>query len=206
MASNEPQGKTFVAARRISDVGNAMTFGLLAGVVFSFFTPQVVPSWAVFLLAFASMIFAPGAVLVYGMKVKGIDFDFTDRATRTPWYLGVEACYASGMVLFSPLLLPSWPVFCLAVVSTLLNGAMLLINLKWKISAHAAGAAGPATGICIVFGWWTLLVMGPVVAAVAWSRHVLGKHTPLQLVSGTVLAIACYALVFLGLYPLFAWG
>ena len=207
MSSREPEaiddGNTrFKIARKISDIGNAITFSLLVGVLFSFIPPQVFPSWAVFLIAFLVMILTPGAILVYAMKYKGVDFDFTDRSSRTPFYLSIEACYAAGILIFSPLIIPSWSMFNLSIVSTLLNGVILLINFKWKISAHAAGAAGPATGIALVFGWWTLFIFGPVVLAIIWSRLVLKKHTIMQLVFGTIVAVACYSLVFAGLYPL----
>jgi membrane-associated phospholipid phosphatase len=90
----------------------------------------------------------------------------------------------------------------LAIVSTLLNGVCTIVNLFWKISAHAAGSAGPATGIVVVFGWWTLFIMVPIVAAIAWSRVVLEKHSISQVVLGVLVAVACYGAVFLLIYPL----
>jgi membrane-associated phospholipid phosphatase len=191
-----------VIARKISDYGNAVTFSLLVGIVFSFFAPQVYPPWLVFIVAFLLVIGGPAAILAYAMKVKGVDFDFTDRRTRTPWYAAIEACYASGLLVFAPFLLRSWPLFNLAIVSTLLNGLCTIVNLYWKISAHAAGSAGPATGIALVFGWWTLFITVPIVVAIAWSRVVLGKHSISQVVWGVVLAVACYGAVFVLIYPL----
>ncbi|MHA1792740.1 MAG: hypothetical protein ACTSVI_08855 [Promethearchaeota archaeon] len=189
-------------ARKVSNIGNAITFSLLIGILFSFFTPQVIPSWIVFLLTFITMIFAPGFFLLLAMKLKGIDFDFSEKDSRTPYYLIVECCYIAGLFIFSPLLLTSWPIFNLALVSTLLNGLLTIINLKWKISAHAAGSAGPATGMAIVISPWILLVMIPAVFLVCWSRLVLKKHTALQLVFGTLLSIFSYMFVFMMIYPL----
>ncbi|MHA1681547.1 MAG: hypothetical protein ACTSUE_11085 [Promethearchaeota archaeon] len=190
-------------ARKISDIGNAITFSFIIGVLFSFGLPQVFPKWFVFLVTFISMIFMPGLFLVLAMKVWGVDFDFTERKSRTPYYLIVEACYITGMIIFSKPLIASWSMFNLSVVSSILNGALTVINLKWKISAHAAGAVGPATGIAIVISPWSLLVTCPLVLAVIWSRLELKKHTPPQLVLGSILAVACYGVVFLGMYPLF---
>lgn len=193
---------TFKVARKASDIGNAITYSLVLAILLSFCIPQAINPWLVFLLTFLTMIFGPGAILAYGMKTGKIDFDVTDQKVRTPYYLLIECCYASGMVMFAPFALPSWVIFNVSLVSVLLNGLCLVINFKWKISAHAAGAAGPATCIAIVFGWWTLLVTGPTVALVIWSRWYLRKHTPAQLVGGTLLAVAIYGIVFMLLYPL----
>lgn len=198
----EEKSTKYKIARRISDVFNAMTFGLIMGILLSFCLPQLFNPWLVFLVAFFLMAFAPSAVLVWAIKKGKTDFDFTDRESRTPFYIATEASYLAGVLVFSPLILPSWPIFCLALVSSILTGLMTLINLKWKISAHLAGAAGPATGIAYVFGPWTLLLTGPVVVAVWWSRIYLKKHTPLQTLFGLLLAVACYTLVFLWLYNL----
>jgi membrane-associated phospholipid phosphatase len=193
---------TYKAARRISDIGNAITFSLIVGILFSFVPEQSLSPWLIFLMAFLLMIFGPGFFLVLAMKVKKVDFDFTDRASRTPYYLVIEICYALGIMVFSPILLPSWSMFNISIVSVILNGGLLVINLKWKISAHAAGAAGPAVGFAIVFGWWTLIIMVPVVLAIIWSRLILKKHTPLQLLFGTLLAAFSYGVVLAFLYPL----
>ncbi|MBN2154246.1 MAG: hypothetical protein JW839_22515 [Candidatus Lokiarchaeota archaeon] len=198
----EATGRAFKAARRISDIGNAITYSLVLAILLSFCVPQPAGHWLVFLITFLVMVFGPGAILVYGMKTGRIDFDVTEQKVRTPYYLLIECCYASGMLVFAPFALPSWVIFNVSLVSVMLNGLCLLINFKWKISAHAAGAAGPATGIALVFGWWTLLITAPTVVAVIWSRWYLKKHTPGQLVGGTLLAIAVYGLVFSLLYPI----
>jgi len=198
----QPSGGAFKAARRISDIGNAITYSIVLAILLSFFIPQAINLWLVFVVTFLIMVFGPGAILVYGMKTGKIDFDVTEQKVRTPYYFLIECCYAGGMLVFAPFALPSWVIFNISLVSVLLNGLCLVINLKWKISAHAAGAAGPSTGIAIVFGWWTLLVTAPTVAAVIWSRWYLKKDTPGQLVGGTILAVASYGLVFSLLYPL----
>ncbi len=198
----EATGGAFKAARRISDIGNAITYSIVIAILFSFLVPQTINPWIVFVLTFLIMVFGPGAILVYGMKTGKIDFDVTDQKVRTSYYLLIECCYAGGLVVFAPFAMPSWVIFNISLVSVILNGSMLVINLKWKISAHAAAAAGPAVGIALVFGWWTLLITAPTVAAVIWSRWYLKKHTPAQLVGGTLLAVAVYGLVYSLLYPL----
>ena len=49
-------------------------------------------------------------------------------------------------------------------------------TLWWKISVHAAIAAGAATVLLLVFGP-ALLAVWPLVAVIAWSRVQVGDHT-----------------------------
>ncbi|MFD0204203.1 MULTISPECIES: hypothetical protein [Saccharothrix] len=58
----------------------------------------------------------------------------------------------------------------------------------WKVSFHAAVAAGAVAILAITFGPW-LLLAAPLVALVAWSRVVLGDHTKAQVVVGAVLGV-----------------
>ncbi|MBD3186424.1 hypothetical protein GF325_06325 [Candidatus Bathyarchaeota archaeon] len=204
--ADEPKKLRYKVARILSDVGNAVTFSLIVGLIFSFIPPQSVQPWIVFLVGFLVMVFAPGFFLVMAMKVWKVDFDFTDRASRTPYYLVIEGCYAAGILIFSPWALPSWSMFNISIISVILNGTLLIVNLKWKISAHAAGAAGPSVAIAIIAGWWTLFITVPVVAGIIWSRLELKKHTPMQLVYGAMVAILSYGLVLLFLYPLHLFG
>jgi hypothetical protein len=51
-----------------------------------------------------------------------------------------------------------------------------VITLWWKISVHAAIAAGAATVLLLVVGP-ALLVVWPLVALIAWSRVQVGDHT-----------------------------
>jgi membrane-associated phospholipid phosphatase len=74
-------------------------------------------------------------------------------------------------------------------------GVALAISSFWKISIHAACAAGTIAILVIVFGW-IMLVWVPVVAAVGWARVTLRDHTPLQVVAGSAVgAIVAAALM-----------
>ena len=70
-----------------------------------------------------------------------------------------------------------------------------VITLWWKISVHAAIAAGAATVLLLVFGP-ALLVVWPLVAVIAWSRVQVGDHTPAQVLAGVALGIVVNAMVF----------
>jgi membrane-associated phospholipid phosphatase len=70
-----------------------------------------------------------------------------------------------------------------------------VISLWWKISVHAAIAAGAATVLLLVFGP-ALLVVWPLVAVIAWSRVQVGDHTLAQVLAGVALGIVVNATVF----------
>jgi membrane-associated phospholipid phosphatase len=70
-----------------------------------------------------------------------------------------------------------------------------VITLWWKISVHAAIAAGAATVLLLVFGP-ALLVVWPLVAVIAWSRVQVGDHTTAQVLAGVALGIVVNATVF----------
>ena len=70
-----------------------------------------------------------------------------------------------------------------------------VVTLWWKISVHAAIAAGAATVLVLVFGP-ALLVVWPLVALIAWSRVQVGDHTPAQVLAGVALGFVVNATVF----------
>jgi len=75
-----------------------------------------------------------------------------------------------------------------ALVGAMVAGVAvaLLISSFWKISIHTSVTAGSATILAIVFGPWALL-LGSVVAAVAWARVRLGAHTVSQVLVGAAV-------------------
>jgi membrane-associated phospholipid phosphatase len=70
-----------------------------------------------------------------------------------------------------------------------------VITLWWKISVHAAIAAGAATVLLLVFGP-ALLVVWPLVAVIAWARVQVGDHTPAQVLAGIALGVVVNATIF----------
>ena len=70
-----------------------------------------------------------------------------------------------------------------------------VITLWWKISVHAAIAAGAATVLTLVFGP-ALLAVWPLVAVIGWSRVQVGDHTPAQVLAGVALGVVVNATVF----------
>ncbi|WP_433608604.1 phosphoesterase PA-phosphatase [Dactylosporangium sp. CA-139114] len=73
-----------------------------------------------------------------------------------------------------------------------------LVNHWWKMSIHAAVAAGSVVILCMVYGW-IMLVTAPLVGAVGWSRVALKDHTAAQVAVGTVVGALVAGGVFAAL-------
>lgn len=105
---------------------------------------------------------------------------------------------ASATVGIALLILFRAPSLVTAATVTMMVGllAALLVNTRWAISNHTAAAAGGAVILTMMLGPLVLVVLGPLVAAVAWARVALNLHTPSQAAAGIALGAAVAALVF----------
>ncbi|GAA2614252.1 hypothetical protein GCM10010399_51370 [Dactylosporangium fulvum] len=74
----------------------------------------------------------------------------------------------------------------------------MAVNHWWKMSIHAAVAAGSVVILMLVYGW-LLAVTAPLVAAVGWSRVRLKDHTVSQVVVGAVVGAIVAGGVFAAL-------
>jgi hypothetical protein len=72
------------------------------------------------------------------------------------------------------------------------------VNHWWKMSIHAAVAAGSVVILMLVYGW-PLLAAAPLVGAVGWSRVELKDHTWAQVGVGVVVGALVAGGVFAAL-------
>jgi hypothetical protein len=95
---------------------------------------------------------------------------------------------ASVLVALALLLATGAPRDVVALVGA--GGAGLAVAVAitqvWKISVHAAVAAGAVVVLVLVFGP-ALLVLAPLVALSAWARVQLGDHTPAPAAAGAAV-------------------
>lgn len=77
-------------------------------------------------------------------------------------------------------------------------GATGAVTTRWKISIHAAVAAGTVMILALVFGS-ALLAAAAIVAATGWSRVALRDHTLAQVLAGAAVGALVAATVFLSL-------
>jgi membrane-associated phospholipid phosphatase len=110
--------------------------------------------------------------------------------------IGVVAL-ASILLALAVLAALGAPAEMVALLASIAAGVACgwVITLWWKISVHAAIAAGAATVLLLVFGP-ALLAAWLLVAVIAWSRVQVGDHTPAQVLVGAALGIVVTAAVF----------
>jgi len=72
----------------------------------------------------------------------------------------------------------------------------LAITSFWKISIHAASAAGTVASLAILVSPWWLLV-APLVLVTGWARVEIRDHTPVQVFVGATVGAVVAAGVLL---------
>ena len=111
-----------------------------------------------------------------------------DRKDRL---LPLSVAIASVLVGLALMLVGGAPGALTGLVLTMLIclTAATVVTQWWKISMHAAIAAGTVAITALTFGlwWWSGLL---AVALVSWSRVVTGDHTLTQVIGGSVLGMA----------------
>jgi hypothetical protein len=75
----------------------------------------------------------------------------------------------------------------LAMMSFIQIAVIALITLAWQVSMHMMSIAGAVVAVGILFSTGTAFMVVPLVPLVAAARLNLHRHTPAQVVVGTVI-------------------
>ncbi|WP_423791092.1 phosphoesterase PA-phosphatase [Micromonospora cathayae] len=156
-----------IGVASVSPVGNGLGWALV-GALFCSVVPNTLIWWGV----------RRGRLTDHHIRVR--------EQRRRPLAYGLLSVLV-GLSLMIGLGAPR-PVTAMVVVMFVLGVAVTAANLVWKLSIHAAVAAGSAAVLVITFGP-ALLVTAPVVALVGWSRVRLRDHTVAQVTAGTVVGL-----------------
>ncbi len=155
--------------------------------------PLIGAGWGLLAAVFAGLL--PLTFVLLGVR-RG---RYTDRHVKLRQQRRGPLLFAAGCVVVGMVVLQALgaPRQLLALVVAMLVGlvATLTITHWWKVSIHAAVAGGAAVVLSLAFGP-ALLVVLPVVAAVCWSRVVLGDHTRAQVIGGSAVGCLVAAAVF----------
>ncbi len=89
-------------------------------------------------------------------------------------------------------------VEALLVITIVLTGVLSLVTLFWKISFHGATISAAATAVMMMAGSWTWPVV-LLVPLVGWSRIRLLRHTPRQVIYGSVVGATIGLIVVHGI-------
>ena len=194
----------------------------VANFMSSALSPLLMPTYGVFLVMWVSVL----CLLPYGTRVAvllvcmGItcilpliflsvlrhfklikDLHVEVREQRFLPYLFTALCYIAAAYYLYYCHSPQWFImFMVGSAVTVL--VMMLINLKWKISAHMAGIGGVVAlvyqihvqGLSAFDLFWLLCFMIIVAGALGSARLVLKRHDTLQVLAGVVLGFLCVSL------------
>jgi hypothetical protein len=144
---------------------------------------------------------APGAYVAYLLKRDkisgGVDLVLKEERLR-PYLVGAGSCIV-GLLVLVWLSAPQ-SITALALCYGINALVMALITQRWKISAHAAGAAMPLTALLSVFGTQAL-PFAAILPVVCWARVKVQVHTVAQVCAGALLGVLMTALEFALLVP-----
>jgi len=124
-----------------------------------------------------------------------VDIFVSEREKRGKYYLLSLLSYLAGLAYTLWRGYALYATLCLSYTLSAATLAAVTVALKWKISVHTAGIAGPTTALVCALGpecspLFLLLI------PVAWARYELKAHTLGQLVAGAITAAAVTLVVF----------
>jgi membrane-associated phospholipid phosphatase len=156
-------------------------------------SPAMAVLWGGIAAVFASVL--PYALILRGVRRGRLsDSNISLREQRIRFGVVAITSILLGLAVLAAFDAPAEMVALLASVAVGVACGWV-VTLWWKISVHAAIAAGAATVLVLVFGP-ALLVVWPLVALIAWSRVEVGDHTPAQVLAGVALGVAVNATIF----------
>ncbi len=174
------------------------TYGIILALTFTYLSmfPTEVKVWlasGVFLMTAC----VPAAFILLMLKIGTAgDADLTNREERVlPYFVFMCALLATAFFLYR-MIMPVWLVSQMMGASVALFVA-LLVNFKWKISAHAIGIGGLTGGIMgvaqsLMFNpSLGLIIIILIAGCIGSSRLILQKHTPMQVYAGFLLGFIC---------------
>jgi hypothetical protein len=154
--------------------------------------------WGVAVSVFAAGV--PFAFILRGVRRGTYDNHHVGDWRRRPAILLMAG--GSVLTVLALMLVFGAPRELVALVVAMLTGLALTLGVtalaRWKVSLHAAVAAGTATTLALVFGPWLLLTWAAVVL-VSWARVHMRDHTVAQVLVGTALGALAAGTVFPGL-------
>jgi membrane-associated phospholipid phosphatase len=149
--------------------------------------------WTLVILLFASV--GPVAVVLAAMRMGWVEDIYVSRREQRPrpFALGAISVLAGAVVLGAV----GAEATVVALGWTLAGGLVVatLLTVLWKVSFHAAVAAGAVAVLLVDVGQIALLGL-PVVALVGWARVVRRAHTPEQVMVGAIMGALISALIF----------
>ncbi len=190
-----------IGARTLSSVFRPEFFPLLGFVVLFMFTYMSLLPWnlkgLILLVVLLGTVLLPRLTIRYWRRMRGWERHLLRlRQNRLMPYIIYILYYAFTLHLLHRFHLPHY-MSGILVASLLIQATCTLINMKWKISMHAAGAGG-VIGALLAYsfifffnpiGWLSLSII--ISGLVGSSRMLLRQHDLWQVLAGTLVGIIC---------------
>ncbi len=192
-------GRWYLLARRLSQIFHPILMNLIAFLIVGYAALGTHASGLLWAGICILALLLPPTLFYYFRRRQGAysDDDVSVREQRNELYLFgfVWVAIAAVGLGFLGLPRPFMALILCALGIGLIGG---LVNLFWKISAHATAIASTAT-IALLY-WPPLgLVLWACALAVGWARVRTRNHTPLQVLAGlgsaTLVVLAAFSVM-----------
>ncbi len=197
----------------------------IAKIMSSVFSPILVPTYGVILAMTCSILTVLPAstktwvafitlLITGGIPVLGIaalyftrrisDPGLNNRGERTWPYIFTFVAYLLCAFYLYRINAPEW-LWSFPIGGAMAVAVSIVVNLRWKISAHLAAMGGLVAMLFAIAGRgeampcieWVIAVTILLTGLLATSRIVLGRHTPWQTIAGAVNGFVCVTLASL---------
>jgi membrane-associated phospholipid phosphatase len=152
-------------------------------------------SWA---LVYVVLVCLLPLVYIATMVRRGIITDIHMRVRQQrlrPFVISIlctTVAWATLRLMGAPAVMPLFALFSLVQLAV-----MALITLTWQISVHAISISGAAVALGVLFGLIPALVTLPLIILVGAARIKLNRHTPAQVIVGTVVGVIVPVALFM---------
>ncbi len=154
--------------------------------------PQRLVGWGVSLV-FLTIV--PALSLLFYIPRRNEAWTSTEKRQRVMSFVFMAVSYPIGYAILKILHAPViFEAITLAYVMVVLG--LILINIFFKASGHAAGVAGPVSALIYLYG----LIAAPLLALIPltmWARVKSKGHTLSQTIVGTILSAAITVTILL---------
>ena len=147
-----------------------------------------------FVVSLFSLSIVPAVVIPLWGRIKGTDYEITNRKDRFVPYVLMLIVYAICMsILF--FIGESSVYFFVSVCYLIGTLVIFIVNNYTKISVHASGSAMFSSIFICVFGIVGIITI-IIIPIVMWSRYYSKKHTVKQLLLGAFIGFSIPILLF----------
>jgi len=131
--------------------------------------------------------FLPSIFIFWGLKRGTIsDLHMQMRQERIrPMVFSLVSAVITLTILLAVNASPIMRMFAVATVVQV--AVMLVITSVWQISIHMISMSGMTVTVGLLFGIMPVLIMVPLMVLVAMARLKLERHTPAEIIAGTIV-------------------